>query len=101
MLFITTSYYEGFGLPPLEALACKCPVVSSNASSLPEVLGSDYPMVNPFDINGYMRQIRKVMENSSYRNTLIQRASKRIEQFSWEMAAEKTLKVYEDIWVSI
>lgn len=89
-----TSLYEGFGLPILEAMACGCPVVTSNVSSMPEVAGDAAILVDPEDFGEIRRGIETVLRQ---REELIKRGFARVKQFSWEKAAKETLKVYESV----
>lgn len=91
------SLYEGFGWPPLEAMACGIPVVASNAASLPEVVGDAGLMVGPHDIDGLALALRDVLTNGDLRLSLISRGLERARRFTWQSAAEKVLGVYEQI----
>jgi len=91
------SLYEGFGLPPLEAMACGCPVVTSNTSSLPEVLGEAGIMVNPYDIDSLAQAMRQVLTDSELRNDMVRKGLEQAKRFSWERAAMKTMEVYERV----
>jgi len=97
-LFIYPSLYEGFGLPPLEAMACGCPVITSNTSSLPEVVGDAGIMVDPYDVNEIAKAIDLVLSNENLRNEMIEKGLKQAKKFSWRKTAEETLKVYEDVY---
>ncbi|ADD01944.1 glycosyl transferase group 1 [Thermoanaerobacter italicus Ab9] len=92
------SLYEGFGLPPLEAMACGCPVITSNTSSLPEVVGDAGIMVNPHSIEELAKAIDLVLSNENLRKEMIEKGLKRAKKFSWEKTAEETLKVYEEVY---
>ncbi|MFH1259985.1 MAG: glycosyltransferase family 1 protein [Elusimicrobiota bacterium] len=94
-LFVFPSLYEGFGLPPLEAMACGCPVVSSNTASLPEVVGEAGALVNPYSVEELSTAMEKVLEDVNLRQTLIAKGLERVKLFSWEKAARQTLEVYE------
>jgi len=96
-VFVFPSLYEGFGLPPLEAMACGCPVITSNTSSLPEVVGDAGIMVNPHDIKGLANAIEKVLTNKKLRQQMIKNGLKQAKKFSWEKCAKETLKVYEKV----
>ncbi|RLG11279.1 hypothetical protein DRN73_05760 [Candidatus Pacearchaeota archaeon] len=96
-LFIFPSFYEGFGLPPLEAMACGCPVVVSNTTSLPEVCGDAAYYVNPYNIENIAEGMYKVLTDFSLRKTLIKKGLERVKQFSWEKAIKKFLKIVEKI----
>lgn len=96
-VFAFPSRYEGFGLPPLEAMACGCPVVASNSSSLPEVMGEAGIMVNPDDVEGLAQAISKVLENQALREELIAKGLERAERFSWEKTSRETIEVYKGL----
>jgi len=91
------SFYEGFGLSPLEAMACGTPVVTSNTSSLPEVVGDAGLMVDPEDVAGLAEAIRRLLEDASLRHTLGEKGLERAKLFSWERAAGETLKLYRRV----
>jgi glycosyltransferase involved in cell wall biosynthesis len=95
--FVFPSLYEGFGLPPLEAMACGCPVVTSNVSSLPEVCGDAAYYVNPYDIENIAEGIHKVLTDKFLRRSLIEKGLERAKLFSWEKSAKEHLKVFEEI----
>lgn len=91
------SLYEGFGLPPLEAMACGCPVVTSNTSSLPEVVGEAGIMVNPYDTESLAQAMRQVLTDDKLRDDMIKKGLEQSKKFSWEKAAEQTLEVYNRV----
>jgi glycosyltransferase involved in cell wall biosynthesis len=95
-LFVYPSLYEGFGLPPLEAMACGCPVVVSNTASLPEVCGEAAHYVNPHEVESIAAGIEKVLQDDAYREKLISKGLARAEQFTWEKSARKHLRVFEE-----
>lgn len=95
-LFVFPSIYEGFGLPPLEAMACGVPVITSNAASLPEVVGEAGIMKNPRDVNGFTKAMYRVLTDDGLREDMIKRGLKRARLFSWQKTAEKTLRVYKE-----
>jgi glycosyltransferase involved in cell wall biosynthesis len=84
------SLYEGFGLPPLEAMACGCPVVTSNCTSLPEVVGDDAILVDPFDEESIAEGLFRIIVRPHLREQLSRRAFNRVEPMSWEASAAKT-----------
>jgi glycosyltransferase involved in cell wall biosynthesis len=96
-LFVFPSRYEGFGLPVLEAMACGCPVISSNASSLPEVAGDAAILLDPMDIEGFTREMVRVMSDSDLRRDLRERGLARAAQFSWDRTARETIAVYSEL----
>jgi glycosyltransferase involved in cell wall biosynthesis len=93
-VLVLPSLYEGFGLPPLEAMHCGCPVVVSDRASLPEVVGDAGLLVNPEDIDGIASAIVHVLTDRRLREELIQRGYRQAQEFSWEKTARKTLQVY-------
>ena len=92
--FVFPSFYEGFGLPPLEAMACGCPVIASNAPSLPEICGDAAYYVDPESTSSIARGIIDVLSNKRLQKDLINKGHKRGGLFKWEDAARKTLKVF-------
>jgi len=96
-LFVFPSLKEGFGFPVLEAMACGCPVICSNVSSLPEVVGNATLMINPNDIDGLVQAIITVLNNDGIRKALIKKGFDQVKKFSWEKTAQEVFKVYENI----
>jgi glycosyltransferase involved in cell wall biosynthesis len=94
--FVFPSLYEGFGLPPLEAMASGTPVVCSNATSLPEVVDDAALVVNPENVFEIARGIREVLLDSELRASLIERGRAQCQKFTWRDTAEKVLQVYEE-----
>ena len=95
--FVFPSFYEGFGLPPLEAMAKNVPVLSSNTSSLPEILGDAALYFNPRDEKDMVDKIKKILDDKKLRNDLIEKGKKRVLKYSWKECAEKTLRVYNSL----
>lgn len=96
-LFVFPSFHEGFGLPPLEAMACGCPVVVSNAASLPEVCGDAAYYVDPNDAESIAEGMHKVLTDEALRQNLIEKGLQRAKLFSWEKSAKEHLKVFKEI----
>ena len=94
--FVFPSRYEGFGLPPLEAMACGTPVVTSNISSLPEVVGDAAVLVKPENVFDIARGIREVLLDESLRTELIARGREQAARFSWEFTARQVLEIYQE-----
>jgi len=94
-LFVFPSHYEGFGLPPLEAMACGTPVVAANNSSIPEVVGDAGLLVDSTDFNALVTAIERALGDAALRTELSQKGLDRARQFSWERFGKETLKVYE------
>jgi glycosyltransferase involved in cell wall biosynthesis len=95
--FVFPSLYEGFGLPPLEAMACGTPVICSNSASLPEVTGDAALQVDPRDVDGWAEAIVHLMENDALRADLRARGLARAAQFTWTNTVQKTIAVYEEV----
>jgi len=93
-VFVYPSLYEGFGLPPLESMACGTPVVTSNVSSLPEVVGEAAVLVDPTSIEEIAGAIRRVICDKDLAGDLRSRGVERARLFSWESAARRTLEIY-------
>lgn len=96
-LFVLPSFYEGFGLPPLEAMACGTPVIVSNVSSLPEVVGDAGILIAPEDVEGLTVAMWRVLTDENLRRELRAKGLERAQTFSWERAARETLSVYQKV----
>lgn len=95
-VFLFPSLYEGFGLPPLEAMACGAPVIVSHASSLPEVVGAAGMLIDPNDVNAWAEAMRAVLRDPVRRATLQLQSMHQARKFSWQRAARETLAVYRN-----
>ena len=93
-LFVYPSLYEGFGLPPLEAMACGTPVVAANTSSLPEVVGEAGLTVDPWDVEGLAEAMRRALDDEALRQEMRERGLQRAKGFSWTKTAQETVQVY-------
>lgn len=96
--FVYPSLYEGFGLPPLEAMQCGVPVICSNTSSLPEVIGDSGISVDPLDVDGIAGAMRMLAHDSALRGALSAKGLVRAQEFSWKVCADKTIEGYENAW---
>ncbi len=95
--FLFVSLYEGFGIPILEAMACGTPVITSNMSSCQEVAGDAALLVNPYQVAEICLAIEKIATDDSLRANLIQKGLERHKKFSWEIAAQQTLNLYQQL----
>jgi glycosyltransferase involved in cell wall biosynthesis len=96
-VFVFPSLYEGFGLPPLEAMAHGTPVVTSNVSSLPEVVGNAAVLVNPENVFEIMRALHRVLRDQALRERMKQRSYQQAAKFSWEKSVCRILEVYRQV----
>lgn len=96
-VFVYPSLYEGFGLPPLEAMSCGTPVITSDISSIPEVVGDGGILIDPFDIDSLMSSLENLLNSESARSSLSIKALQRASNFSWEKTSEKTVEAYKNI----
>jgi glycosyltransferase involved in cell wall biosynthesis len=97
LCFVYPSYFEGFGLPPLEAMKCGAPVIVGNRTSLPEVVGDAALSVDPFDVDAIATAIKKLINDSALRKELSVKGQTRAKQFSWRETARQTLVVYKEV----
>jgi glycosyltransferase involved in cell wall biosynthesis len=96
-MFVYPSLYEGFGLPPLEAMACGCPVIASRAASLPEVCGDAAYYVDPKDVHSIAEGMYKVLADDQLGRSLTEKGKERAKLFTWERTAKETLKILGDV----
>lgn len=96
-LFAYPSLYEGFGLPPLEAMSCGTPVITSNISSIPEVVKDAGILIDPFNIYELMDSMLKVLNDDKEKALLSQKGLERSKDFSWKNTAQKTLEAYKNL----
>ncbi len=95
--FVFPSLYEGFGIPPLEAMACGCPVVCSRAASLPEVCGDAAEYVDPLEVDSIAAGISRVVEHAPLRKSLREKGWKRVREFSYDKAAGEIVQILEAV----
>jgi glycosyltransferase involved in cell wall biosynthesis len=97
-VFVFPSFYEGFGVPPIEAMACGAPVITSNTSSLPEVAGDAALLIDPHNTGEIARAMLRVLENEQLRDELRQKGYARAQHFTWPKSASKMLSVYQQLY---
>jgi glycosyltransferase involved in cell wall biosynthesis len=95
--FIYPSLYEGFGIPPLEAMSFDCPVICSEGGSIPEIVGNAGEFFNPYEPSAIRMSIERIVSNSHIRQSLIARGREQFKLFSWKRCAKKTLDVYRKV----
>ena len=88
------TFFEGFGLPPLEALACGCPVITSNVTSLPEVVGDAGVLLDPRDVPAWTEALRRMAEDAAWRGAWQTRGVARAAMFTWQRCAQQTVACY-------
>lgn len=98
--FVFPSLHEGFGIPPLEAMACGTPVITSSVASLPEVVGDAGLLVNPYSVDEIAEAIYRVVSDKNLQEQMRRNGLKRAKMFSWEMAAREILKTIEETYRS-
>jgi len=96
-LFVFPSLYEGFGFPPLEAMACGTPVISSMAGSLPEILGDAVCLMDGYDTQKWADKIHNLLHDNELRKDLIQKGLQQTQLFTWEATARKTWNLYREL----
>lgn len=97
-LFVYPSLYEGFGLPPLEAMSCMTPVITTNVTSIPEVTKDSCILIDPNDIDTLENTLLDLLNNKTLREELAKKGYERSKDFSWRKTAEKTLEVYNKVY---
>jgi glycosyltransferase involved in cell wall biosynthesis len=96
-VFVFPSLYEGFGFPPLEAMASGTPVITSNVSSLPEVVGDAAVLIDPMDAGAIADAMADVLGDASLRADLVRRGHERVRMFSWERSVARVREVYVEL----
>ena len=99
-MLVFPSLYEGFGMPPLEAMACGTPVITSNVASLPEVVGDAAIKINPHSVEELKKAIIKIAENKKFRDSLVKKGFRNIKRFSIKEHAEKLEEIYKEVFES-
>ncbi len=100
-MFAFPSFFEGFGIPPLEAMACGAPVITSTTSSLPEVAGDAALFVDPHDIHAIADAIQRLAENTHLREELRQKGYRQAQRYTWSRSATKMLAVYQHLYQGV
>ncbi len=93
-VFVYPSFFEGFGFPPLEAMACGTPTIVSNTSSLPEVVGNGAIMIDPYNVDELVLAIRNILEDKDLREDLIKKGLKQAKKFNWDKTARQVLEIF-------
>jgi glycosyltransferase involved in cell wall biosynthesis len=96
-VFVFPSLYEGFGLPPLEAMASGTPVITSNVSSLPEIVGDAALLIDPYEPAAIEQAMRRVLTEPALRDDLRHRGLERVKEFSWERSVRRIRQVYDEV----
>jgi glycosyltransferase involved in cell wall biosynthesis len=96
-VLVYPSFYEGFGFPPLEAMACGTPVIASRVSCLPEMLGDVACWIDPNDASQIKDAILKVIDDNIFKEKLIRQGLEQVRKFTWQAAAKRTLEVYRNV----
>ena len=96
--YVFPSFYEGFGLPPLEAMACGLPVIASNTSATPEICGEGNALFfDPYSIDDMRDKMRLIATDATIRQRLVDRGHRRVKEFSWDRMTEEVLAVYNEL----
>jgi len=96
LVYCIPSLSEGFGLPPLEAMACGTPVISSNISAMPEILGDAPLYFDPYNVDDIAKAMKRIIEDKNLRDQLVNKGLEQVKKYSWKDTARKTLEVYKN-----
>lgn len=96
-IFVYPSFYEGFGLPVLEAMSAGCPVITSNSTAIPEVSQKSALLVNPYNIEEIYMAMNDMISNKELRDSLVDRGYKNVEKFDWNNTADQMIKLFKEI----
>jgi len=96
-VFVFPSFYEGFGLPVLEAMACGVPIITSNVSSMPELVGASGRFINTKNSNEVVNEIIQIFKDESLKEDLHKKGLNRAKEFTWEKCAKEHLKIYAEL----
>jgi len=96
-LFVYPSFFEGFGIPPLEAMQCGVPVISGNKTSLPEVVGDAGILVDPFDVEAIADAMSRALHSTDLRTELVAKGFERAKLFTWQKSARQVLDIFERV----
>ena len=97
-MLVYPSFYEGFGLPPLEAMTCGTPVIVSNIKVMPEIVGDAALLIDPHDEESLAIAIDRILRDEEFRQEMVVKGFARAKKFSWDKAAEETLAVYHKVY---
>ncbi|MEZ0537378.1 glycosyltransferase family 4 protein [Caldicellulosiruptoraceae bacterium PP1] len=97
-VFVYPSLYEGFGLPPLEAMACKCPVITSNVTSMPEILKDAAIYINPYSLEDLIDKLDKVLSDNTIRSSYSEKGYEYSKNFTWQKTVSETIDIYNKIF---
>ena len=95
--FVYPSFYEGFGIPPLEAQTCGCPAICADASCLPEIFGDSVLYCDPYDSDSLLSTFEKITSDDALRLSLIEKGQKNMQRYSWMKSAERLRYIIESL----
>lgn len=98
--FVYPSLFEGFGLPLLEAMACGCPIIANNSSSIPEVVGEAGVLVKPGNMADFVKQLKNLLKSEKQQLELKQKAKEQLKKFDWDKTAQETVTLFEKVYSS-